>query len=185
MLSVSELRAGAIYEEDGQLLQVMSYEHIKMGRGSANIKVKVKNVRSGAITERSFINGAKVNDIQVIKKELQYLYKDDDMAYFMDPTTFEQVGILLSIIGKEQVYLKEGETYTISFREDEPLAIILPPKLDFTVTETGPTIRGNSTTNIFKDAVLENGLSTKVPLFIKIGERVRIDTRTGAYTEKV
>lgn len=185
MLVVSELRAGTIYEEDGQLLQVMSYEHIKMGRGSANIKVKVKNIRSGSITEKSFINGAKVNDVQVIKKELQFLYKDDDMAYFMEPTTFEQINIPLAVIEDESVYLKDGESYTVSFRGEEPLTLILPPKLDFTVTETGPSIRGNSATNIFKDAVLDNGLSTKVPLFIKIGERVRIDTRTGAYTEKV
>ncbi len=184
MISVTDLRSGTIFEENGNLLQVLSYEHIKMGRGSANIKVKVKNVRTGTITDKSFINGAKVNDMQVIKKDLQYLYKDGDSAYFMDPQTFEQVGVSLNIVGSDVYYLKEGENCNISFLDKEALSMNLPPKMVFTVIETAPGVKGNSATNVFKDATLENGLTVKVPLFIKIGEKVRIDTRTGAYTEK-
>lgn len=184
MVSVNELRNGAVYQDDGELLQVLSYEHIKMGRGSANIKLKVRNVRSGSITEKSFINGARVQDAQVIKKEFQYLYKDDSDAYFMNPTTFEQITVPLTVALNHE-YLKEGENYTISFFGDEPIDLILPPKLEFVIEETGPSLRGNSATNIYKDAVLENGLKTRVPLFMKVGDRVRIDTRTGAYSEKV
>lgn len=183
MLNVTELRSGTIYEEQGQLLLVLAYEHIKMGRGSANIKVKVKNIRSGSITEKSFINGARVNNIQVLKKEMQYLYKDDDSAYFMDPQTFEQIGVSLDII-PEAAFLKEGDTYSISFHNDEALSINFPPKVDLQVTDTGPAVKGNSATNVFKDAILENGLKTKVPLFINVGDTVRVDTRTGAYTER-
>ena len=184
MIVVTELRSGTIFEESGNLLQVLSYEHIKMGRGSANIKVKVKNLKTGATTEKSFINGAKVNDVSVYKKDLQFLYKDLDNAYFMNPQTFEQVGIPLKLIGSDAHFLKEGESFNISFLGDEALSINLPPKMVFKVLETAPGVKGNSATNVFKDAVLENGLKIKVPPFIKIGDKVRVDTRTGAYTEK-
>lgn len=184
MIVVTELRAGIIFEETGNLLQVQSYEHIKMGRGSANIKVKVKNLRTGATTEKSFINGAKVNDVSVFKRDLQYLYKDLDNAYFMNPQTFEQVEIPLKLIGSDINYLKEGESSNISFLGNEALSINLPPKMVFEVSETAPGVKGNSATTVFKDAVLTNGITIKVPPFIKIGDKVRVDTRTGAYTEK-
>lgn len=183
MISVTELRAGTTYREDGQLLIVLSYEHIKMGRGSASIKVKVKNLSNGSSVEKSYINGARVQDVMVLKKEMQYLYKDDDFAYFMNPQTYEQVQIQLKKIDGFQ-YLKEGDSYPVSFLEGEPLSVLLPPKVVFKVVETGPAVKGNSATNVFKDAILENDIKTKVPLFINAGESVRIDTRTGAYTEK-
>ena len=184
MISVTELRAGTIFEDSGNIFQVLSYEHIKMGRGSANIKLKVKNVRSGATTDKSFINGARVNDLQVLKKDLQYLYKDESAAYFMNPTTFEQVLIPLKLIEYEQSFLKEGNTFSISFLQDEPLSLNLPPKMEFVVEDTPPGVKGNSATNVFKDATLENGLKTKVPLFVKTGDKIKVDTRTGAYSEK-
>lgn len=184
MVNVTELRNGTVFEEQGQLLQVISYEHIKMGRGSANIKVKVRNVRTGATTEKSFINGARVNDVKIPKRDMQYLYKDEDFLYFMDPSSFEQVQLNIEKF-PEYIYLKEGENFTLSFLGEEVLSINLPPKMDLKVVETGPNIKGNSTANIYKDAELENGLKTKVPLFIKVDDVVRIDTRTGAYSEKV
>jgi len=184
MISVTELRAGTIFEDQGNIYQVLSYEHIKMGRGSANIKLKVKNIRSGSTTDKSFINGAKVNDLQVFKKDLQYLYKDGESAYFMNPLTFEQVSVPLKLIDYEKDYLKEGSNFTISFLDDEPLSLTLPPKMEFEVTETPMGVKGNSATNVFKDAILENGLKTKVPLFVNTGHRIRVDTRTGAYSEK-
>lgn len=183
MIGVQELRSGIIFEENGNLLQVLSYEHIKMGRGSANIKVKVKNLRSGSTTEKSFINTARVNDVSVLKRDYQYLYKDGEFAYFMNPQTFEQISVPLKVIDGDE-FLKESDTYTISFLEQEPLSVILPPKVVLEVTDTAPGVKGNSATNVFKDAVLENGLTTKVPPFIRIGDKVRVDTRTGAYTEK-
>lgn len=183
MLNVTELRAGTVFEDQGNLFQVLSYEHIKMGRGSANIKVKVKNLRSGSTTEKSFINGARVNDVQVLKKDLQYLYKDDDSAYFMDSKTYDQVSIPVQLV-EEPAFLKEGGNYTISFKDDEALVVNFPPKLEFKVMDTGPATKGNSATNVFKDAILENGYKTKVPLFININDTVRIDTRTGTYSER-
>lgn len=185
MISVTNLKAGTIFEDSGQLFKVLSYEHIKMGRGSANIRVRINNIRTGATTEKSFINGAKVNDVIVLKKDLQYLYKDSENAYFMDPVGFDQISVPLKTIVTDAFYLKEGENYNISFHEDEALSINLPPKMDFRVVKTAPGVRGNSATNVFKEAVLENDLTVKVPLFIKEGDKVRVDTRTGSYTERV
>lgn len=185
MIAVQELRAGIIFEDQGQLFKVLSYEHIKMGRGSANIRVKVTNIRTGATIEKSFINSAKVQDVSVSKKDLQYLYKDSENAYFMDSLTFEQVSVPLKIVGSDFYYLKEGENYNISFLRDEPLSLNLTPKMDFIVSETASGVKGNSATNVFKEAILENGLTIKVPLFIKEGDKIRVDTRSGTYTERV
>lgn len=183
MISVTELRAGTTYEEDGQYLTVLSYEHIKMGRGSANIKVKVRNLKTGSTTEKGYTNGAKVTDIPVRKKEMQYLYKDDAEVFFMDPQNFEQVSIPLQLV-PDHAYLKEGDIFPVSFIEGKPLSVLLPPKMVFKVTETAPGAKGNSATNVFKEATLENEIKTKVPLFISVGDLIRVDTRTGAYTEK-
>lgn len=184
MISVNELRAGTVFEDQGQIFQVLSFEHIKMGRGSATIKVKVKNVRSGSTTEKSFVNNAKVVEAAVVKRILQFLYKDEEQGNFMDPQTFEQVTIPLSVI-PEHSYLKDGESFSISYLDGEALEVLFPPKMEFTIEEADPAVKGNSATNIYKDAVLENGLRVRVPLFIKPGDVVRIDTRTGAYSEKV
>lgn len=183
MISVTDLRSGTTFVEDGQFYIVLSYEHIKMGRGSANIKVKVRNIKNGATTEKSYINGAKVNDIQVLKKDMQYLYKDEDFVYFMDPVSFEQVNIPLVLVSNH-IYLKESETFTISLLDGEPLEVMLPSKMVFRVVETPPGVKGNSATNVFKEAILENGLTVKVPLFINPNEKIRVDTRTGSYSEK-
>lgn len=185
MIGVTDLRAGTIFEESGNLYQVLSYTHTKMGRGSANIKVKVKNLKNGATTEKSFINGARVNDVQVFKRDVSYLYKDQVSAYFMDPSSFEQISAPLTLIGNDSVYLKEGESYNVSFLGEEVLALNLPPKMDFTISEADPGVKGNTASNIYKDAVLSNGLRVRVPLFIKAGDKVRIDTRTGDYSQKI
>lgn len=183
MIGVQDLRAGTTFEEDGQIFQVMSYEHIKMGRGSANIKVKVRNVRSGSITEKSFISGAQVVPARLENREYQFLYKDSDKAYFMDPSTFEQREIELSkLTGHE--FLQEGSNVTLQFFEDEALGMSLPPKITLKIAETAPGVKGNSASNVFKDAVLENGMSIRVPLFINTGDSVVVDTRDGSYTKR-
>jgi len=156
-----------------------------MGRGSANVKVKLKNLRSGAITQKSFISNASVQDVMLTKRDLQFLYKDEENVHFMDPESFEQVVVPLKILGTDALYLKEGETFSVSFLDEEPLSLVLSPKMTFRVLETGPSIRGNSATNIYKDALLENGHKTKVPLFVEVGDVVVVDTRTGEYSEKV
>lgn len=184
MLDVTDLRAGVAFEEDKQLFKVLSYEHIKLGRGSASIKVKVKNLRTGSVIEKSFINGAKVTEASLLRKKYQFLYKDSENAYFMDEVSFEQVTMPLSKLGQDTFYLKEGMSVVILVSNEEQLVVELPPKMEFIIAETGPNVKGNSATNIFKDAVLENGLKVRVPLFMEAGDIVVIDTRTGQYSER-
>lgn len=183
MISVTDLKSGAVFQEDNQIFQVLSYEHIKMGRGSANIKVKVRNIRSGATVERSFINGASVQEASLDKRELQFLYKDGEAAYFMNPSTYEQFSIPLNVLPGHE-FLKDGENATVQFFDDEPLSLVLPPKATLQVTETPPGVKGNSASNMYKDATLENGMRVRVPLFINEGDRVVVDTRDGSYTKR-
>lgn len=183
MSQVTELRNGATYEEDGAIYQVLSYEHIKMGRGSANIKVKVRNLNNGSTTEKSYINGANVKDVYLENKNFQYLYKDSDKAYFMDPASFEQKEAKLkTLIGSE--YLREGGTVTLQLHNGEPLSLQLQPKVTLKVEDTAPGVKGNSASNVYKDAVLENGMKVRVPLFINTGDSVVVDTRDGSYTKR-
>jgi elongation factor P len=180
---VTDLRAGTTFEEEGNIYVVLSYEHIKMGRGSANIKVKVRNIKSGATTERSFINGAQVNEIVLEKKELQFLYKDDSLVYFMNPTTFEQITVpIAKLAGNE--YLIEGENVMVQFYDEEPLSLLLPPKVTMKIADTPPGVRGDSTSNVYKYATLENVMKVRVPLFINTGDDVVVDTRDGSYTKR-
>lgn len=180
---VQDLKAGATWSEDGNLFRVISYEHIKMGRGSATIKVKARNVRTGAVIEKGFTNGAQVNAVTLDKKEFQFLYKDAESAYFMNPATFEQVTAPLNVIDGHE-YLQEGGNATLEFYGDEVLGVVLPPKITLKVSETDPGVKGNSASNMYKDATLENGIKTRVPLFINIGDSVVVDTRDGSYTKR-
>jgi len=184
MIPVQDLRAGTTFQEGKEIFQVLSYAHIKMGRGSANIKVKVKNLRSGATTEKSFINNAQVLPANLERREHQFLYKDSSVANFMDPQTYEQHSIpLKNLEGHE--YLVEGNTSVVFFFEGVALSLFLPPKITLTVVNTPPGVKGNSASNVYKDAILENGKKVRVPLFINIGDKVVIDTRDGTYTKRV
>ncbi|OIP57380.1 MAG: elongation factor P [Candidatus Levybacteria bacterium CG_4_10_14_0_2_um_filter_36_16] len=183
MISVNNLRSGVSFEEDGNIFKVVSFEHIKMGRGSANIKVKVRNLRSGSTTEKGYTNGAFVKDIYLEKKEFQFLYKDSVSAYFMDPRTFEQLSVPISNLPGQE-YLSEGGTVILQFFGDEPIDLVLPPKVTIKVVETVPGTKGNSASNVYKDATLENGIKTRVPLFIEEGDSIIVDTRDGGYTKR-
>lgn len=183
MISVTDLRAGTTYREGNDLLQVISYEHIKMGRGSANIKVKVRNLKTGSTIEKGYMNGANVDNIRLDNQEMQFLYKDSENAAFMDPRTFEQKEVpLVNIPGHE--FLIEGENYTLQFFENVALGIMLPPKITMKIADTPPGVKGNSASNVYKDATLENGMNIRVPLFIEIGDMVVVDTRDKSYTKR-
>ncbi|KKQ65799.1 MAG: Elongation factor P [Candidatus Daviesbacteria bacterium GW2011_GWA2_38_24] len=185
MLNVTELRNGVVFKEDNNLFQVLNYEHIKMGRGSGNVKVKVRNLRSGAVVERSFITGARVQDTSVDKRQTQYLYNDGNTYYFMDKESYEQFELLKSLVESQVKYLKDGMDVTVLMVEGEALGIELPNSLIYEVTETGPEEKGNTVSNVFKDATLDNGLIVKVPMYMKQGEKIKVDTRSGQYVERV
>lgn len=183
-LNVTDLRNGTFFKEGPSVFQVLSYDHVKMGRGSGNVKVKVKNLKTGAVTEKSFITGARVDEANVKKKKAQYLYRDGDNFNFMDPISFEQFSLSKSVLGDQAKYLKDGLELTLITSENEALAIEMPINVVYTVAETGSGERGNSVSNVYKEATLDNGLVVKVPMFMKVGEKIKVDTRTGEYLER-
>ncbi|MEK7182598.1 MAG: elongation factor P, partial [Patescibacteria group bacterium] len=155
----------------------------------ATVRVDARNLKTGRVEEKTFNSGARVEAAPTTKRRLQYLYKDEENAVFMDPQSFEQVEIPRRIAGGEIRFLKDGQEADVLFwssgdAADVPLTIELPPKVTLKVTDTSPGVKGNSATNIWKPALLENGLQVKVPLFIAVGDSVRVDTRTGEYIER-
>lgn len=185
MLNVNDLRNGTVFQDDNQLWQVITYEHNKMGRGSGTIKVKVKNLKTGSTAEKSFITGARVEEANVEKRKAQFLYREEDTFHFMDPESFEQFSLPNSVLGNNAKYLLEEMEVTLIVSLDEALGIELPNSIIYTIKETGPGEKGNTVSNVYKEAVLENGLVVKVPMFMDSGEKVKVDTRTGEYVERV
>ena len=159
------------------------------------MKLTVRNLESGAVEEKGFNSNAKVDEVSTLKRQLQYLYSNDVTSIFMDPETFEQIEIPVKIIGDQTAFIKEGSKVDVLFwssstgsgraLEMEVLSVEIPPKVTLKVEETAPGVKGDTTTNVYKPAVLENGLQLKVPLFIKAGDKVRVDTKTGEYVERV
>ena len=185
MINATELRNGTVIKEGKDLLQVITYEHNKMGRGSGSIKVKVRNLRTGAITEKGYITGARVENAQLEKRKVQYLYRDGESFNFMDPQTFDQFSLSAQTLGDETKYLKENMEVILLISEGESLGMELPNSLIYQIKETGPEEKGNTVSNVYKEAVLDNDLIVKVPMFMKVNDRVKIDTRTGQYVERV
>lgn len=185
MLNVTDLRNGTFFKEGNNILQVLNYEHVKMGRGSGTIKVKVRNIKTGSVVEKSFITGARVDEADVSRKKAQFLYLEGDNFNFMDPFTFEQFSLTSQVISDSAKFLQDGLEVVLVVSGEEALGLELPMSLIYTVSETGPQEKGNTVSNVYKEAVLDNGLVVKVPMFMKVGEKVKVDTRTGVYVERV
>lgn len=184
-LNVTDLRNGTVFSAEGALWQVLTYEHNKMGRGSGSVKVKAKNLRTGSIIEKAFITGARVEEANVEKKKAQFLYADGDTYNFMDPETYEQFSVSKAILGDSAKYLYESLEVNLIIHEEEALGMELPNSLVFEITETGPEEKGNTVSNVYKEAVMSNGLIVKVPMFGKVGDKIKVDTRSGEYVERV
>ncbi|MCL4389815.1 MAG: elongation factor P [Patescibacteria group bacterium] len=190
MINVTDLRAGIVFEDPSTgsghgPWVVLKYEHVKMGRGTATIKVKIRNLLSGATIEKAFINGARVQDVNLEKRKAQYLYQDASGYVFMDPVSYEQFPVDGSLVGDYGKFLKEGTEVDLKFYNDKAISIALPLKMKFMVTDTEPGFKGNSVTNIYKEAQIETGAKIKVPLFVETGQEVLVNTETGDYVERV
>jgi elongation factor P len=184
MIVATALKTGTTFEMDGKAFRVIKYSHIKIGRGGASVRVNLRDLTSGALTDITFPSTAKFNEIATGKKPLQYLYSDGQNSVFMDTNSFEQIEIPKEIVGEEISYLKEGENVDVMFWGDKPIKLELAPKVVLIVKDTTPGVKGNSVSNMYKPATLENGLEVRVPLFIKIGDKIRVDTRNGDYVER-
>ena len=193
MIQATQLKAGVAFKAEGKPYKVAKYELVKMGRGGATVRLQLVNLENGANVEKSFSSNLSFEEINLAKRKLQYLYKDQKIAYFMDERSYEQVEIPLAILGADIYYVKEGQASDVLFwdpsassgqAESRALLVELPPKVVMKVAETDPGVKGNSASNMYKQAKLENGLSLKVPLFIKTGEKIIVDTRSGEYVER-
>ncbi|MBL7036318.1 elongation factor P [Candidatus Microgenomates bacterium] len=183
-INATSLRAGTAFLYEGKPFKVTKYSLIKMGRGGATVKVTCVNIETGANIEHAFSSNLSFQKIELIRNSLQYLYKDGKTAFFMNPINYEQVEVPLTVLGDSIFYLKEGSNVNIMFWDDRAMSVDLPPKVVLKVIEADPGVKGNSASNFLKSAKLENGLAVKVPLFIKVGEMIKVDTRTGVYIER-
>ncbi|MFH1175511.1 MAG: elongation factor P [bacterium] len=182
-MDISNLNVGTIFLWKGEPYKVLFREHSKMGRGGAVLRTKLKNLRTGSTQEETFKAGDKFEDANVSAKKMQYLYKDENYN-FMDLESFEQVSVSDEIVGGVGKYLVEGMEADIMFLSNQPLDINIPVKMNFKVVEAPPSIKGNTADGGSKQVVLENGLKVSVPLFIKEGDILKINTQTGEYVER-
>lgn len=185
MIDVNKLKVGVTFTEDGVPYKVTKYDFTKMGRGNATIKVKARNLFSGSIVTKGFISGNMVEDITLEKKHLQYLYKDEDKAYFMDPTSFDQIEISLEVLGDDELYLVEGEKAWVLFWGEKILGVEIPATVVLQISETDPGAKGDTVSNVLKPAKTVSGLTVMVPLFIKEGDKIKVNTESGEYTGRV
>ncbi len=184
-INVTDLRQGAVYQENGVPLQVKKYTHTKMGRGMATIKVKVKNLITGSLVEKTYSSGSKVAEAEVIRQKLQYLYSDAQKSFFMDNASYEQFELPRTYIAEEVWYLTPGTEVSVIMFQGEPLGVELPLKVALRVTYAEPSIKGNTANTALMKVQLETGLEVMTPMFVKTGDLVKVDTRTGEYVERV
>lgn len=185
MIDVNELRSGVTFELDGELFKVIEYAHHKPGRGKATIRTKVRNMRTGAVLEKSFISGDRVQDVRLDHRQVQFLYKDGDLYYFMDKETYEQPALNASVLGDAVNYLTEGLEAKLTFYGQEPIEIELPTAVELKITQAETALKGDTATGANKAVTTETGLKVQVPLFVEQGDTIRVDTRTGAYITRV
>jgi elongation factor P len=185
MIPVTDLKNGTTFKDTQGIWEVIEYKHVKMGRGSATIRVKSRNLKTGSIIEKTFTSGQRVEDLDVDKKKGQFLYSDGQNIVFMDLVTYEQFNLPKSVAGGRESYLQEGETYNLTLAEDQILGVELPNLVTLQIAETGPGVKGDTVSSVYKDAVLENGSKVRVPLFINQGDKIKVDTRSGEYVERV
>ncbi|MFQ5873540.1 MAG: elongation factor P [Dehalococcoidia bacterium] len=185
MIDTGDIKKGLTIELDGHLHKILDFKHIKIGRGTAQVRMKLRNLQGGHTIERTFQAGERFAVARLERRTAQYLYRDEDLFYFMDTETFEQSPLPAELLENVSTYLTEGMSVDIIVHGDEPIDIELPTAVDLTVTETPPGFKGDTAQGGTKPATLETGLTVNVPLFVNEGDTVRVDTRTGAYLERV
>jgi len=183
--STNDLKNGMVLDLDGQLWQVLWFQHHKPGKGNTVVRSKLKNVRSGKIVDRTFNSDTKVDTATVDRREMQYLYHDGSGYVFMDTGTYEQMTLDDAVVGDARNYLLEEQLVTVAIHGDNPLYIDLPASVELEITYTEPGLQGDRSTGGNKPATVQTGLRVQVPLFLTNGEKIKVDTRTGDYLGRV
>ncbi|HVL50739.1 MAG TPA: elongation factor P [Actinomycetota bacterium] len=185
MISTNDMRPGQTLDLDGELYNIIKYEHHKPGKGGAMVRTKLKSIKNGAVVDRTFRADEKVNLARLDKREMQYLYSDESGYVFMDNETYDQITIERDFLGDLAGYLKEEQVVTVQLYQGTPTGVDLPATVELVVTQTDPGLQGDRSSAGNKPAVLETGATVMVPLFLQQGEKIRIDTRTGQYVTRV
>ncbi|MCH8088672.1 MAG: elongation factor P [Chloroflexi bacterium] len=185
MIESGDIRKGMTVEMDGALYKILDFKHIKIGRGSAQVRMKLRNITEGHTIERTFQAGERFAVAHLERRTAQFLYRDGDLLYLMDTETFDQNPISTDLVKDLTGYLKEGMTLDIILHGDEPIGVELPTTVDLIVTRTDPGFKGNTAQGGTKPATLETDLTLNVPLFVNEGDTIKVDTRTGQYQERV
>jgi elongation factor P len=185
MISTGDLKKGVAIELDGELWQILDYHHIKMGRGSAQVRITLRNIKRGQTVERSFQAGTKWPRASMEKRPVQFLYRDDSEFHFMDTDTYDQFHLTADQLGDASQYLKDGMTLDRTSYQGETIGVELPVTVDLVVADTEPGFAGDTQTGARKPATTETGLVVTVPIFVEAGDTIRVDTRTGEYQTRV
>ena len=184
MISAGDFRNGLCFEMDDQVYQVVEFQHVKPGKGAAFVRTKYKNVKTGSVVERSFNPNEKFEQAQLTRQDMQYIYADGDLCYFMDQETYEQTPIHQDKIGDGIKFLKEEMVCKVVSYKGDIFQVELPITVELEITECEPGVKGDTANNASKYATLETGAVVKVPLFVNQGEKIKVDTRTGEYLER-
>jgi elongation factor P len=179
--TTNDLKNGMTLNIEGQLWNVVEFQHVKPGKGGAFVRTKLKNIMTGKVVDRTFNAGVKVDVASVDKRDMQYLYREGSDFVFMDLTDYDQPHIPAAVVGGASDYLLEEQTVTVAFNEGTPLYVDLPAAVELTISQTDPGLQGDRSTGGTKPATLETGATIQVPLFISTGEKIKVDTRTGQY----
>ena len=184
MINVNDFKTGMTIKIDDNIFTILEFQHVKPGKGAAFVKMKLKNLRTGSIVEKTYNSSVKLAKARVERKQMQYLYQAGDAYSFMDMNTYEQVELLASQIGDDLKYLKENLNVDLIYYGEELIGLNLPEKIDYVITHTEQAVKGNTSSGALKDADLENGMTIKVPLFINEGESVLVSTKDGKYVSR-
>jgi len=185
VISTGDLKRGMTIELEGELWTILEYHHIKIGRGSAQVRIKMRSVKTGSTVERTWQSGEKFKRAIVDRKTVQFLYREDGLFHFMDTDTYEQSALTAEQLGDATEYLIDGRTLDVLTYQDQPIGAELPASVELAITHTDPGFRGDTASGGTKPATLETGKVIQVPLFVNEGDTVRVDTRTGQYLERV
>ena len=185
MVTAGDFRKGVTFEKDGQPCLIVDFQHVKPGKGAAFVRTKYKNLKTGAIREEAFNPSDKFPKALIETKQMQYLYDDGELYYFMDQETFEQIPLNYEKVEEAIKFLKENMFAIIKFYKGEAFSVEAPNFVELLITQCDPSVKGNTATNAMKPATLETGAQVNVPMFVNEGDTIRVDTRTGEYMERV
>jgi len=185
MISTADFRNGMVVELENDLLQIVEFQHVKPGKGGAFVRTKFKNLKSGRVLEKTFRSGERMEEARIEEEKYQYLYREEGLFHFMHTETFEQVIAGADVVGDVPKYIKENETVHLAFHKGRTIGVTIPLFVNLLVTQCDPGVQGDRATGGTKPATCETGLVIQVPLFLESGTKVKVDTRTGAYIERV